>query len=366
MKTISLAFLFCITTHFVIAQCTIDGPGTVDWDDAVCDETGLAPVSGDLIIVPDGVILQFSTNTPDPKHTGDFEIYGKVEINKSDVRIIGDIHVFNGGHLEITEKLRIGPDATGCGNSLAIESGGLADFPGTGSNDKLFICGEEIARAGGGGCNADYPNGDPPYCEPGGGFTGPTGFDEDGYEPTLPVVLLSFKVAITGTSVQLDWSTLSEENFDFFIVQRSADGSVFENIAKVPGQKRDIYKQISKYSFEDITPVLGYNFYRLKAVDLDGSFEYFGIKSARIEGDKSFSVFPNPGLGNSVSISTNFSPSSGDRVKLLNTFGKELLTMEVSGNVNKLELLEHLTPGVYFLQYEGPGYSKTVRLLIQK
>ena len=91
----------------------------------------------------------------------------------------------------------------------------------------------------------------------------------------LPVELTQFAAKANDESVSIDWSTVSESNSDYFKVERSIDGSNFDAIGKVKAQGNSV-EQIN-YSFIDEDPVQGINYYRLRQVDLDGSFFFSEI-----------------------------------------------------------------------------------------
>ena len=61
------------------------------------------------------------------------------------------------------------------------------------------------------------------------------------------------------------------------------------------GNGNSTTKQI--YSYVDVSPKTGLNYYRLKQVDLDGQFEYSRIVSARLTGLGLFKAYPNPVVG---------------------------------------------------------------------
>jgi hypothetical protein len=363
MKNYLPFILFFFSGVISFAQtCTIASSGT--YATRVCSETGLAPTSTGTVIVLAGVTVSIATNNPSPLHTGDIQIYGTVSIDQPNVQWDGNVRVYNGGKLTVNEKLDIGQNVDNCGKTLVIETGGVVEFPDSSPSDKLQICDEEVARGGSGGCNP-YPAGPTPYCQPSGGFTGPTGFDEDGVNPALPVEILYFQVKSDEGALKLFWATTSEEDFGHFVVERSADGINFNELALVPGQGRDIYRQVTQYDYEDKNPLIGYNFYRLKAVDRDRTFEYFGIKSALVEGKVDVKVFPNPLKDNTLNYSLNFNPNEGDRVRVINSLGKEIINTQVAGNGGVLLMNERLVGGIYFLQYLGSNHRQTIRFISQ-
>lgn len=342
--------------------CTLSGTGTINWNNGTppsCQEGGNAG-GASVIVIPAGVTLNFDSNAD--TWTGvRIEVFGTLRISAAgQVTINSSIVVKSGGTLRIDSKLNIG-SSDGCGYSLAIENGGTADITG-GTPDRLSICGTEIARGGTAGCNNDYPNGSPPYCEPTGGFTGPTGFDENGYNSTLPVQLVLFTTEVVGESIQVKWATSKEEGFDYFLIQHSNNGNNFSDLAMLPGAgyDTDTYKE---YLYEHNNPVVGINYYRLKAVDLDGSYEYFGPIAQSFSGTRNMRIYPNPTNGEFINVDLNFNPSEGSRLAILNTQGVEVMNMTGIGPSNHITL-NALRPGMYMLKFTSRELTEIRKFIV--
>jgi hypothetical protein len=88
----------------------------------------------------------------------------------------------------------------------------------------------------------------------------------------LPVKLLNFSVERTDNGFLIEWTTLSEHNSDYFEIQKSEDGLVFETISVVKGAGNSNSQRDYKYTDYEIRSNISY--YRLKQVDFDGKFEY--------------------------------------------------------------------------------------------
>ena len=90
----------------------------------------------------------------------------------------------------------------------------------------------------------------------------------------LPVDLAGFQGIADGSSVILDWRTLSEQNNYGFEVERRTQTTAFETIGFVEGMGTTDVEQ--EYRFVDETPVSNGDplLYRLKQIDFDGRFEY--------------------------------------------------------------------------------------------
>jgi len=119
-------------------------------------------------------------------------------------------------------------------------------------------------------------------------------FNIDNTCPILPVELISFKGQFLKDKIQLSWNTASEQNNDYFLIERSVDGFVYENVGKVPAAGNSAV--VMQYKFEDLgitdTDVL---YYRLQQVDKDGTSSFSKIIAVKSEliSDKMI-CFPNP------------------------------------------------------------------------
>ncbi len=122
----------------------------------------------------------------------------------------------------------------------------------------------------------------------------------------LPVELLYFRATPVQKKVLLDWATASETENLGFEIERSKDGFKWAVIGFVQGNGNS--NQNAVYSFTDSSHKSGIYYYRLKQLDLNGSFEYSPVKSVEIFGDKKrLQVFPNPVASRlNVSLGENF------------------------------------------------------------
>ncbi len=110
----------------------------------------------------------------------------------------------------------------------------------------------------------------------------------------LPVEFLYFKAEKDGDDALLTWATATETNSSHFIVERSNNGAVWENIGNVDAAGESL--ETILYSFTDQDPVVGFNYYRLKQVDLDGSYDYSTIDLVIFgaEDVEDVLLYPNP------------------------------------------------------------------------
>jgi hypothetical protein len=109
----------------------------------------------------------------------------------------------------------------------------------------------------------------------------------------LPIDLLTFQASNSTNGIDLKWSTATESGNDFMSVERSTDGRNFTEIGRVKG--KGTTSETQNYRFEDAKPARGVNYYRLRQVDIDGTFDYSHAVVARFGNDKvaSFVATPN-------------------------------------------------------------------------
>ena len=368
-----IAISFLPSSSFA-QTCTISGSGTIDWSSATCNEGGVTTTTATAIVVPNGVNLDFTTN-PSKTASLTIESGGTVTNDKANALWDGNITVNSGGNFVLNQKLDIG-SASGCGYSLYLL--GHMELNGAGGSDLLSICGNKIAQSGngsgGGGCTdcggtfsgtCAY-DGSTPYCEPSGGFTGPLGYGENGYNAALPVKVQSLRGRQVNAAIRIDWVTTTEENFSKFVVERSIDGIEYVALGELKGQGRNLQDVKSSYGFMDHSPFLGKNYYRLRQIDIDNTAELSKVLAVDFIGSKSFTVYPNPLNGKTLSYESNFRPSENDRIIVTNQLGVEILNIPATSPRTSLEFKELLESGVYFVKYMGREFQNTVRLIVAK
>ena len=90
----------------------------------------------------------------------------------------------------------------------------------------------------------------------------------------LPVELISFTGKKQTNSNMLYWSTASEHNTSHFIIEKSEDGVVWNNVGLV--QSAGNSTQRLDYSLEDKNVSQVINYYRLRQYDIDGADDVYG------------------------------------------------------------------------------------------
>lgn len=220
--------------------------------------------------------------------------------------------------------------------------------------------------------STSIPGGDNPGRTVSSGYaqrTGYTSFSEFGIGTTggsLPITLYNFGGKMNKGCVQLDWTTLSESNNDYFIVERSIDGKIFNRINRVEGQGNTSQKTHYQVIDRDIKRSLYY--YRLKQVDFDGTVDQLStitVKTFAI-GENHIKIYPQP-AANTVHIKIHSNFENEIQVQLLNSLASEVIEekTQLSEGINVHDLnLSQLKPGFYVLLVSDGINTYRKRLII--
>jgi hypothetical protein len=190
----------------------------------------------------------------------------------------------------------------------------------------------------------------------------------------LPVELISYSGAInTDGQVALNWSTATETNNSHFTIERSTNGLTFVEIGRVVGHGNS--SQRIDYTYADLTPASGTNYYRLKQTDYNGHYEYKGIVAVEVimnAGGCVLSVFPNPCQGN---CTVNFSDCPGDSDGMITLqmidAGGQVVSEQIpersaaGGFTSHVDTDNNLKPGVYVVRATSSRKTYAERAVIK-
>ncbi|HQQ83933.1 MAG TPA: T9SS type A sorting domain-containing protein [Cyclobacteriaceae bacterium] len=167
----------------------------------------------------------------------------------------------------------------------------------------------------------------------------------------LPVQLKDFTAAFNGSVVELKWNTETELNNDFFTIQRTADGEIFEDIGNVKGAGTTATPQ--RYIAQDLHAAPGRWYYRLRQTDYDGQFTFSKLVMVDVPLLAGWHIYPNPTQTSDIQIKfSNGDIGKSAFVIIHDIHGQELMRVKLSDidqNAISLKLPEGIAPGVYII-----------------
>jgi hypothetical protein len=141
----------------------------------------------------------------------------------------------------------------------------------------------------------------------------------------VPVELIYFKGKLINEKAVLNWQTASENNNDYFEIERSDNGVDFKSIAQVPGMLHSM--QITDYSYTDEQEIRQSAYYRLNQIDINGAktvYEIVFIQGAKTKTD--IMVYPNPSIG-TITVEPHFDMQDFN-ISILDKCGNLLITRD--------------------------------------
>ncbi|MFT2011420.1 T9SS type A sorting domain-containing protein [Pontibacter sp. 13R65] len=183
---------------------------------------------------------------------------------------------------------------------------------------------------------------------------------------STPVSLTAFSAQAQNNGIALVWSTASEQDNDYFNVERSQDGITYKTVGKVKGAGNSSLKL--NYTFLDSQAPAGLVYYRLKQVDTDGIFEFSKVITVAARG-KAASVqiqtYPNP-FSQQLTLSVPSATMGQAQLQLLDLQGRVVMaqTLNIEQGQSNIEIpTDTLPAGAYIMVIKGNGIDSKTRVI---
>jgi len=190
----------------------------------------------------------------------------------------------------------------------------------------------------------------------------------NGTVAALPVELLYFEGKRIGSNVLLEWETMAEINNDYFIVEKSTDGTNWDELLTVNGQGNT--SEQTYYSQIDIDGCNGTCYYRLTQVDFDGNSEKFKVVAVSVNeayNKLEISVSPNP-INQTANIAFTAPESGMFSLTVTTQTGQVMYTANTMGDKGNNHISYNaamLSSGSYYFILEDENGNRTQQLVIK-
>ncbi|MDQ7065334.1 MAG: GDSL-type esterase/lipase family protein [candidate division KSB1 bacterium] len=193
--------------------------------------------------------------------------------------------------------------------------------------------------------------------------------------PVTPVELVAFRAQVTGTRVQLSWTTASETNNLGFAVEHRFGSGDFEEIDFVGGNGTTTVPQ--EYTFTHVVRQPGLHEYRLRQVDTDGRFAYSRVLQVTVSPPSTIALlpaYPNPFRpigGNRARIRLELPETMPVRVTVYDIRGRQVTRLAEGTRRAGLHEMswdgrtangQRLPNGQYFIRLEARGFHTVQRI----
>ena len=185
----------------------------------------------------------------------------------------------------------------------------------------------------------------------------------------VPVELVSFTASLVEGDVVLSWKTATEINNRGFEIESGANGE-FATIGFISGAGTTTQEQ--SYTFRDKQVATGLHNYRLKQIDLDGSYSYSNIVEVDVTTPFTFNLsqnYPNP-FNPTTKISYSVPFDSKVTISVYSVTGElvmELVNDNVSAGSYSVDFDgSNLASGMYIYKMTAGSFTQTNKMMLMK
>ena len=184
----------------------------------------------------------------------------------------------------------------------------------------------------------------------------------------LPITMLTFNAIWANerqSAALVRWSTASEQENDFFVVECSADGQNWQALGEVEGAGNSIHT--NEYQFLDNQPLSGVSYYRLRQVDFDGTINYTHVVSLKKEvNGAAIAVYPNP-AGSQFQIAFEGFTSETANINIFDNAGRAILMLNNDVINNPVQIIQttNFQSGVYYIRVTSDTESFVEKIVIK-
>ena len=203
--------------------------------------------------------------------------------------------------------------------------------------------------------------------------TGMSGFSQMAiakHSTPLPIGLMDFSAKCDNDKTTIKWKTATEDNNNYFTIERSSDGNHFTKLTTILGAGNS--SSILNYLFMDNDPLAGTSYYRLSQTDYNGSSKsYAPVSSNCVDSESSFSirVNGNPVTNGKINLSVNGSKDENILFVLTDVLGREVYSKAIAHEDGNFIITifpdTKLEAGIYFVTASSQGKLMSKKIIVK-
>jgi pectin methylesterase-like acyl-CoA thioesterase len=184
---------------------------------------------------------------------------------------------------------------------------------------------------------------------------------------TLPLSFINARAYNKGNDVQVEWSTADESGIAKYFIETSVDARNFNDKGNVAAKNNS---SGNTYSWLDVSPANGANFYRIRSVSFDGKKTYSGVLKVNVGKSKTEMIIaPNPVVGSFASLQLVDLPKGIYSLRIFNAGGQTVYNKSISHSggsyTGDLQLINTIVPGIYLVELAGADNILKKTIVIQ-
>lgn len=176
----------------------------------------------------------------------------------------------------------------------------------------------------------------------------------------LPVTWLNVSAKPEKDNILVEWSTSTETNNEFFTVEHSVDGNIFEALDMINGAGNSTIPR--SYSYLHIKPGPGTHYYRIRQTDFNGTFDY----SIWVSASTTIPLVDKPILIKNGEFITLASDKDGEAPQVLYVFNSTGMVCDVKPSIDNGRIsfsMQGYAPGMYFVTCTQQNQQFTLKFI---
>lgn len=185
---------------------------------------------------------------------------------------------------------------------------------------------------------------------------------KDGFAATIvlqklastPINLLNFEGSFVNSSVLLNWTSAEEKNVKKFVLYRSIDGLVYNEVNQIPAVGNSSTLQKYSYTDKDFKAFIGTIYYRLQSIDTNGVISAEKVTSVKLPNQEEGKItfYPNPSAS-FINVGIKADEKQNGEIQIYALDGRLKLTskIELTQGANLIPVwVEKLNTGEYIIK----------------
>ena len=172
----------------------------------------------------------------------------------------------------------------------------------------------------------------------------------------LPIEVSEFEGAQDEKELVFSWTTYAEVDSDMFVLEQSGNGIDYEQIHIEQAAGYSLEKK--RYQVRLENTFTGIQYFRLKMLDLNGSYTYSNTVTLDLRKGTTFISFHSP-EDDIVNIDLGDRSTHDLDVHVVDIMGRILVTTQLPKGDSSIEIpVANLSTGIYYVYLENAGTQK--------
>lgn len=295
-----------------------------DWTSNSTWNLNRTPQAADTVVIPASFTVNVYTNAT----------------------VSGDVVIQLGGMLKFNHSSKLN---LGSASKINLSVGSMISSINSSASDQLRIGGNTV------------------YKGNSGNLQGPGMLDSSGFHAiaaiSLPVKFVSFTLARLQSNILVQWSTAMETNSSLFIIEKSENGTNWTSIGTVKAAGES--NSLINYSYTDKNAASAVLYYRIKQVDLDGTFVYTPVKAIKSEnGNAAISI--SAASPNTVLVNFSQQVKSTVMMRLVSASGQVIAQQNIANPSGQVVFsTANTSNGIYIINItDGKDLKMSKQILL--